>query len=167
MEEAMEAPPAPKEAPRQRQQTRVLYPDVGKRQQYRITKELIQVEINYSTESLKEVVHTCRRHILGTQPLFVVITMLEAANIEGVVEGVKELYKYTGSTAGRPSIILFNVQGYNIAAQSQGEKLAARILNYHAQPYYEVLRRMGVALVNWDPIEESFANALQRQRGVA
>ena len=148
---------------RQRGSTRVLYPDVGKRQQYKITREMLHVEIKYSTESLKEAIHSCRRYIVGTQPLFVVISMIEAARIEGIIEGVKELHKYM-SRGGKPNIILFNVQGYNIAAQSDEEKIAAGFLTYHTKPYYEFLRGMGVTVLNWDPIEESFASALQRQK---
>jgi hypothetical protein len=51
-----------------------------------------------------------------------------------------------------------------VAAQSEEEKIAAGFLTYHTKPYYEFLRGMGVTVLNWDPIEESFASALQRQK---
>jgi uncharacterized protein (DUF58 family) len=146
-----------------RDQSRVLFPDVGKRQQYKITREMLYVDIKYSTESLKEAIYSCRKYIVGTQPMFVVITMVEAAHLQGITEGVKELHKYMGR-AGRPNLILFNVQGYNVAAQSEEEKIAAGFLTYHTRPYYDILRKMGCTVVNWDPIEESFAHALQRQK---
>jgi len=149
---------------KQRSSTRVLYPYVGKRQQYKITREMLHVEIKYSNESLKEAIHSCRKYIVGTQPLFVVISMIEAARIQGIIEGIKELHKYMGRVGGRPNIIMFNVQGYNIAAQSDEEKIAAGFLTYHTKPYYEFLRGLGVTVLNWDPIEESFASALQRQK---
>ena len=149
---------------KQRSSTRVLYPDVGKRQQYKITREMLHVEVKYSNESLKEAIHSCRKYIVGTQPLFVVISMIEAARIQGITEGIKELHKYMGRVGGRPNIIMFNVQGYNIAAQSDEEKIAAGFLTYHTKPYYEFLRGLGVTVLNWDPIEESFASALQRQK---
>ncbi len=144
--------------------SRVLFPDIGKRQQYKITREMLYVDIKYSTESLKEAIHSCRRYIVGTQPMFVVITMIEAAHLQGITEGVKELHKYMGRIGGRPNIIMFNVQGYNVAAQSEEEKIAAGFLTYHTRPYYDILRGMGCSVVNWDPIEESFAHALQRQK---
>ena len=149
---------------KQKSSTKVLYPDTGKRQQYKITREMLHVEIKYSKESLKEAIHSCRRYIVGTQPLFVVISMIEGARIQGIVEGVKELHKYMGRVAGRPNIIFFNVQGYNIAAQNDSEKIAAGFLTYHTKSHYEFLRNMGVTVLNWDPIEESFASALQRQK---
>ena len=150
--------------PTKKHTSRVLYPDTGKRQQYKITREMLHVEVKYSNESLKEAIHSSRRYIVGTQPLFVLISMIEGARIQGIVEGIKELHKYMGRVGGRPNIILFNVQGYNIAAQSDQEKIAAGFLTYHTKPYYEFLRGMGVTVLNWDPIEESFARALQRQR---
>lgn len=143
---------------------RVLYPDSGKRQQYKITREMLHIDIKYSNESLKEAIHSCRRYIVGTQPLFVVISMIEAARIDGISDGIKELHKYMGRVGGRPNIILFNVQGYNVAAKSDEEKIAAGFLTYHTKPYYEILRGMGVSVLNWDPIEESFARALQKQK---
>jgi hypothetical protein len=144
--------------------TRVLYPDSGRRQQYKITREMLYIDIQYSMESLKEAIHGCRRYIVGTQPLFILVSMIEGARISGIADGVKELHKYMTRAGGRPNIILFNVQGYNIAAQSDEEKIAAGFLTYHTKPYYEYLREMGVTVLNWDPIEESFASALQRQR---
>ena len=165
MEPEVYAPePEEKLVPSKKTSSRVLYPDTGKRQQYKITREMLHVEVKYSNESLKEAIHSSRRYIVGTQPLFVVISMIEGARIQGIVEGVKELHKYMGRVGGRPNIILFNVQGYNIAAQNDQEKIAAGFLTYHTKPYYEFLRGMGVTVLNWDPIEESFATALQRQR---
>ncbi len=49
-------------------------------------------------------------------------------------------------------------------AQSEEEKIAAGFLTYHTRPYHDILRGMGCTVVNWDPIEESFAHALQRQK---
>jgi hypothetical protein len=147
-----------------RDTTKILYPDTGKRQQLKITREMLHVDIQYSNESLKEAIHSCRRYIVGTQPLFIVITMIESAHLKGISEGIKELHKYMGRAGGRPNLIMFNVQGYNVAAKSDEEKIAAGFLTYHTKPYYDILRGMGCTIINWDPIEESFAKALQRQK---
>ena len=64
----------------------------------------------------------------------------------------------------RPNIILFNVMGYSVAAQTEEEKMAAGFLTYHNKPVYDVLRSRGCTVVNWDPVGESFAQALQRQK---
>jgi uncharacterized protein (DUF58 family) len=147
-----------------KEQSRILYPDTGKRQQFKITREMLYVDIKYSTESLREAIHSCRKYIVGTQPLFIVITMVEAAHLQGIQDGLMELHKYMGRIRGKPSIIVFNVQGYNVAAQTEEEKIAAGFLTYHTKPYHDILRGMGCTVINWDPIEESFAHALQRQK---
>ena len=149
---------------RPKQKSKVIFPDTGKRQQYKITREMLHVDVRYSTESLKEAIHSNRRYIVGTQPLFVIITMIEPKNLRGIIEGVRELHRYAGRVRRKPNIILFNVQGYNVAAQTDEEQLAAGFLRYHNRPYHDVLRSLGCMVINWDPVGESFAQALQRQK---
>jgi len=145
--------------------SRVLFPDTGKKQQFRIMREMLGVDIRYSGESLKEAIHSCRRHIVGTLPLFIIITMLDASKTEALFEGIRELYKYSGRLRKRPSIIVFNVQGYKIAAQRNVEGMAAELLDFRNKPVVGTLRSMGVTVVNWDPQNQSFAHALITQRG--
>jgi uncharacterized protein (DUF58 family) len=144
--------------------SRIIFPDMGKRQQLRIMKEILNVEVKYGGESLKEAIHSCRRHIVGTLPLFIIITMIEASKSEGLFEGIKELYKYSGWLRRRPSIIIFNVLGYGIAASRREEVIAAEILDFGNRPIYSQLRKMGVTVVNWNPKTQSFAKALLKQR---
>jgi len=144
--------------------TRILFPDLGRKQQFRIMREMINVDIRYGGESLKEAIHSCRGHIIGTLPLFIIITMIDASKMEGLYEGIRELYKYSGKIRKKPNIIIFNVLGYKVAAQSEEEGMAADLLNFRNRPVIESLRRMGTTVVNWDPMEQSFAQALIRQR---
>jgi uncharacterized protein (DUF58 family) len=145
--------------------SRILFPDTGKKQQFRIMREMLNVDIRYSGESLKEAIHSCRRHIVGTLPLFIIITMLDASKTEALYEGIKELYKYSGRLRKSSSIIIFNVQGYNIAAQKDVEGIAAELLDYRNRPLTGILRSMGATVVNWNPQTQSFAQALIKQRG--
>jgi len=144
--------------------SRILFPDMGKKQKFRIMREMLKVDIRYGGESLREAIHSCRRHILGTLPLFIIITMVDAAKTEGLFEGIRELYKYSGKLRRNPSIVVFNVHGYNIAAQSEKEGMAAELLDYRNKPVYASLRRMGCTVVNWNPRTQSFAQALIQQR---
>jgi len=125
---------------------------------------MLNVDIKYSRESLKEAIHSCRRHIVGTLPLFIIVTMIDAAKSDGLYKGIRELYKYTGRLKKHPSIIMFNVQGYNIAANSNEEIIAAELLDFQNKPVYLSLRRMGVSVINWNPQTQSFAQALIEQR---
>jgi uncharacterized protein (DUF58 family) len=144
--------------------SRSLFPDTGKKQQFRIMREMLNVDMRYSGESLKEAIHSCRRHIVGTLPLFIIITMLDASKTDGLYDGIKELYKYSGRLKRRPSIIVFNVQGYNIAAQREVEGIAAELLDFRNRPLTGILRKMGATVVNWNPQTQSFAQALIKQR---
>ena len=149
--------------PRPAAMSRILFPDLGKKQQFKIMREMLNVDIRYGGESLREAIHSCRRHIVGTLPLFIIITMVDSAKMEGLYEGIRELYKYSGKLRRNPSILVFNVQGYNIAAQSEEEGMAAELLDYRNRPVYAALRRMGCTVVNWNPRTQSFAQALIQQ----
>jgi uncharacterized protein (DUF58 family) len=166
MEAEVEAEDAPKEPEGARGSSfsRYLFPDTGKKQQFRIMREMLNVDIRYSGESLKEAIHSCRRHIVGTLPLFIIITMLDASKTDALYDGIKELYKYSGRLRQRPSIIVFNVQGYKIAAQREVEGIAAELLDFRNRPLTGILRKMGATVVNWNPQTQSFAQALIKQR---
>jgi len=144
--------------------SRILFPDMGKKQHFRIMREMLNVDVKYGGESLKEAIHSCRRHIYGALPLFIIITMIDASKTKGLFDGVRELYKYCGRKRRLPSIIIFNVQGYNIAAENEEEVLAAEILNYNNRPVYAALRGLGASVINWDPRSHSFAESLIEKR---
>lgn len=143
---------------------RIVLPDLGKRQHFKIMREMLNVDIKYSDESLKEAIHSCRGHIIGTLPLFIIITLIDAEKTEGLFEGIRELHKYTGRLMRRPSVIIFDIRGYSIAAQSEEEELAAEMLEFHNRPVYASLRRLGATVVTWNPKTQAFAKALIEQK---
>jgi uncharacterized protein (DUF58 family) len=144
--------------------SKILFPDIGRKQQFRIIREMLNVDIKYGGDSLREAIMSSRRHIVGSSPLFIIITMIDASKTKGLYEGVRQLHKYCGRRRSLPSIIVFNVQGYDIAAENEEEGLAAEILNYQNRRVYGTLRRMGATVVNWNPKTQSFAQALIQQR---
>jgi hypothetical protein len=143
---------------------RIVLPDLGKRQEFKIMREMLNVDIKYSDESLKEAIHSCRGHIIGTLPLFIIITMIDAEKTEGLFDGIREFHKYTGRLMRRPSVIVFNIRGYSVAAQSEEEEMAAEMLEFHNRQVYISLRRLGATVVTWNPKTQSFAKALIEQR---
>jgi len=143
---------------------RIVLPDLGKRQQFKIMREMLNVDIKYSDESLKEAIHSCRGHIIGTLPLFIIITMIDAEKTEGLFDGISELHKYTGRLTRHPSVIVFNIRGYSVAAQSEEEEMAAEMLEFHNRQVYASLRRLGATVVTWNPKTQAFAKALIEQR---
>jgi len=144
---------------------RIVLPDIGRRQQFKIMREMLNVDTRYSDESLKEAIHSCRGHIVGTRPLFIIITMIDAAKTQGLVSGIRELHRYSGSLRQQsPSIIVFNILGYSVAAQSEEEEMAADLLEFHNRPIYAALKRLGATVVTWNPRAKSFVQALLHQR---
>jgi len=146
------------------QVSRILFPDIGKKQHYRILREMLKLDIGYGTESLTEAIHSCRGHIVGSTPMFIIVTMLEYQKVQGLYAGIRQLYKYSGSLRRIPNIIIFNVLGYQVAAQTEEEKIAADLLEFRNKPAIEILKLMGATVVNWNPVTQSFAQALMSQR---
>jgi uncharacterized protein (DUF58 family) len=144
--------------------SRILFPDLGKKQHYRILREMLKLDVGYGTESLTEAIHSCRGHIVGTTPMFIIITMIDYQKVQGLYAGIRQLYKYSGSLRRYPNIIIFNVLGYQVAAQTEEEKIAAELLEFRNRPVYEILKRMGATVVNWNPVTQSFSQALMSQR---
>lgn len=144
--------------------SRILFPDLGKKQQYRILREILKLDVGYGTESLTEAIHSCRGHILGSTPMFIIVTMIDYQKVQGLYAGIRQLYKYSGSLRRIPNIVIFNVLGYQVAAQTEEEKIAAELLEFRNKPAIEILKLMGANVVNWNPINQSFAQALMSQR---
>ncbi len=143
-------------------QSRIIFPDVGRRQRYRLTKEMVRVEIGYSLESLREVVHSCRGHLKGSRPLFIIITMVEAGELKGLLDGIKALYRYT-LRGRRPSILLLDVRGDKLAVRTREEELASRIVERELKTAYTALRALGVEVISWNPRDASFVEILARR----
>lgn len=143
---------------------RIIFPDLGRRQRYKIMREMLNVDIKYSDESLREAIHSCRGHIIGTMPLFLIITMIDAAKTKGLLDGIRELHKYAGHSKLKPSIIVFNVKGYSVAAQNPEEEIASEVLEFHNRPIYSTLSRLGATVLTWNPRKQSFAQALITKR---
>ncbi|KYH36696.1 MAG: hypothetical protein AYL28_006050 [Candidatus Bathyarchaeota archaeon B23] len=137
---------------------RIILPDVGRRQRYRLMREMVKVEVGYSFDSLKEAVHGCRGHLRGSRPLFIIITMVEAGELKGLVEGVRALYRYT-LRGRRPSILLVDVRGDWMAE----EELAAKVVERELEGAYTALRALGVEVISWNPREESLVEMLARR----
>ena len=168
VEQIEEAIPAAEAAPsgaRPQLRRRIILPDIGRRQQFKIMREMLNVDIRHSDESLKEAIHSCRGHIIGTRPLFIIITMIDAAKTRGLLSGIRELHRYSSRLRQRhPSIIVFNILGYSVAAQSEEEEMTAELLEFHNRPIYAALKRLGATVVTWNPRTQSFARALIGRR---
>lgn len=142
--------------------SRIIFPDVGRRQRYRLMREMVRIEIGYSVESLREAAHSCRGHIRGSSPLFIIITTVEAVELKGLIDGVRTFYQYM-LRRRRPSIMLLDVRGERMAVRTREEGLAAKVVERELERAYMALRALGVEVISWNPKEESFVDILARR----
>jgi uncharacterized protein (DUF58 family) len=137
---------------------RLIYPDVGRKQRFKISKELISMEMDQA-EPLRESVQRCRSRLVGTAPLSIIITALSENKTNDLIEGIKELKKYN-KTFVKSSILVINVKSYGFAANTEEEKLSAKILQCNDYPIESKLRSAGTMVVDWNPVEQPLTHVL-------
>lgn len=141
-----------------------LIPDMGKRQLISINKKILEADISKGKYNLKQSVIRCRRHILGTNPLFIIITTIEKKNVNKLMEGLQELGKYIRkSRTGTPSILLLNIAGFEVAAQNDKEKIASEFLGLEAEVLLRYIGGVGKSIIHWKPKTQSFSEVLLKQ----
>jgi len=154
----------------------LIFPDVGSRQYYKILRTLtgLEPEIRLEAEtdfkafqeevapaSLKGAVRRCRGHLIGTNPLSIIITSISPKNVEALMEGVKEIRKYTMLGRIKASqIIVIHLMGNHIAARDDYEEMAAELIELRNRYLVKKVRRAGAQVVPWNPLRHSFARLL-------
>jgi len=103
--------------------------------------------------TLRYTVDSNRWHLVGQNPLFMVITMVSMDNIKELLEGIKRLRIY--SVANRSQVIVINILGYDLVARGAIEEASAKLINYSAMPAIKALRSTGAYIVPWDARRES------------
>lgn len=147
--------------------SRLLYPDIGRSQQYKISRELLTMTMD-NEEPLRKAVEKCRKYMIGSNPLCIVITTLaermNSDELSNIIEGVKEIAKYSKKqTRNFPPILLINVLGYYFIANSPEKRMAADILQSEETPIKRKLRKSGTIVIDWDPTEEKLMTVLLKE----
>jgi uncharacterized protein (DUF58 family) len=140
-----------------------VFPEGGKVQQHRIQRMLLEAELQSSRRRLREALVYVRGHVLGTNPLFVVVTRVREENMAQLSEGAKELSKYIKNRRQRPNILVVNVSGYDLASNGDGESLAVQLMEFKESNMVARLRALGITAVNWHPYEQSITEVLLSQ----
>ena len=144
-----------------------VFPDGGKVQQYRIHKLLLEAELSLAHRSLKEAIVYTRGHILGANPLFVVVTWVNDENLNQLMDGAKEMSKYIKNRRQRPNILVVNVSGYELVSDGDRAAQAVQLLEFKESHLISKLRGLGLMAVNWHPLKQSITEVLLSQvRGV-
>ena len=141
-----------------------LFPDLGKRQLHLISRKMLEAEVAGGVSNLREAIIRCRGHVIGTNPLFVVVTTINKENYSSLLEGLNEIRKYTRvSRKSRPPILIIHIAGYSIVAQEEREKFASEIMELEERSILRNLNGLGAHTVHWDPTVNSFSDMLLSQ----
>jgi uncharacterized protein (DUF58 family) len=137
-----------------------LLPDTGRRQEYKIYRTTLGLEVSVTKEPLKKAVSKCRGHLTGANPFSIIITDVQKENLQELLEGIKELKKYSKSVGKQPQILVLHVNGCSVAAKGYYENAGAVLLDLRNQATIRALRRAGVFVTPWNPKRDSLASLM-------
>jgi uncharacterized protein (DUF58 family) len=142
-----------------------ILPDSGKRQSFRIARQLITVETvaaRCGTDrevALAEAVESIRGHLHGISPFFIVVTMIGKENAADLVEGIRAMWQYSLRDT-RPQIMVLHVQGYELALTGESEKPGAALVDLETAPLVRVVRKAGAFVIPWNPVSQSLMRVM-------
>ncbi|MBC8521794.1 MAG: DUF58 domain-containing protein [Candidatus Syntrophoarchaeum sp.] len=145
---------------------KLFYPDTGKKQYLKLSKELVDLKSYDRNEGLDNAVRKCRAHILRYNPLSIVITEIRSESSESLIEGIKKLSAMSGGRRRkRVPIMVVNVLSHylNPTPPSEYKEYAISLQKIKHSPITSKLRRMGATVVEWDPQKDKFTTVLIRQ----
>jgi uncharacterized protein (DUF58 family) len=143
---------------------RLFYPDAGKKQFLRISRELIRLDTSAKFNELPQAIEKCRRYLLGYNPLCVIVTRLDTKYSDDVLRGVTKLKLLRGRRTRKLPVMVVTVPGYNIIPRlNEYDDNSAMLLRMETRPRAQQIRRMGAGLLEWNPRQENFSTALLRQ----
>lgn len=141
-----------------------IIPDTGKRQLYIINNRLLNIDIQGSNYNLQHCIRKSRGHIVGSNPLFIIVTMVNEKRLKSLLDGLGEMQKYIKrSRTGRPSVLIIHVSGYGVAVRSDNEEFAARLIEMEERAILKSLSSYGALVVHWNPVKQSFQEVLLSQ----
>ncbi len=141
---------------------KLVLPDEGRRQQAVISKVLLSVEMTQQKGLFKSSVQECRGHILGSSPLFLVITKIRKDNVQELKDGIKDIRLMTG---GRSQVMLLHVSGSGLKVTSDAELAGSVAADLSGLGYIKDVSQSGAMLIPWYPDRQSLSHLLISLRG--
>jgi uncharacterized protein (DUF58 family) len=147
-----------------------IYPGSGQKHYIKILKTILRCSSNIGAArksgnkpiSLKEAVICNKKYMSGSEPLFIIVTRYYDKFYDSLIEGIDEMSKYASYRKGVFKIMIVNIIGYGMAANSDLEKLSAEL--QHLKDYKNIQRlRKKCIWIDWDPSQTSFSKALMSQ----
>jgi uncharacterized protein (DUF58 family) len=148
-------------------------PGMGNKQYYKILNEVMQLSTAKTKRNnsrarvgkcLEEVIVSHRGYLEGTKPLFIIITSYSQTNHTDLAGSIREMAKYSAGTRELPQVLLVNVNGYNMIAETASDTSAAEILSLRDQCSAADLRKRCI-WVDWDPTQSTLFHTILQQVG--
>ena len=90
--------------------------------------------------------------------------MVSEKRLNNLLNGLGEMQKYIKrSRTGRPSVLIIHVSGFGVAARSDNEEFAARLIEMEEKSILKALSGYGALVVHWNPVKQSFQEVLLSQ----
>jgi uncharacterized protein (DUF58 family) len=138
-----------------------IYPDVGKRQFYRITQTLLSTQMMPGTEGLTGAVRNCAWYLNMYKPFTVVITKFDSTSISSLIEGLQMVIGIASRYRRKLPLLVVNVLGYDIIPASNSyDRNSITMMRWLNRPMRSKLKKLGVSLLEWDPGKQTFDAAL-------
>ena len=138
----------------------VFYPESGEMQLHKIRRRLLGVQTDTDGVGLFEIIQQSRKHLQGTNPLFIIITNLNEQGGVELARAIREMAKYTRKREPRTNIIVINVSGYALASDTLYRKMAAKALQVEENRMLDELSSPGVSVINWDPSTQDLVHRM-------
>lgn len=146
------------------QSEKLLYPDTGMRQFYRISRELVALETSTEARDLRQGVQACKKYLLWFNPLSIIITRLDVSDMSPLLAGTRTLMQMSHKRRTRAPVMVVGINGYYFAPRGdQFEENAQVFYQLQTKSAVNRLRSQGVSVMEWDPTRYDFATALMRQ----
>ncbi len=140
-----------------------LFPEIGRVQQFKIHRTLMGTELKASNSSLSDAVNQMKRHIYGTNPLFVVVTRVHDRNKDELTKGIMDFRRYSRRSRGLSNVMLINVSGFSLSINRRGDATAAVLLEHKETSQMAAFRQLGITTANWNPSEATITDVLLSQ----
>ncbi|MCX5999210.1 MAG: DUF58 domain-containing protein, partial [Chloroflexi bacterium] len=144
-----------------------LYPDSGKRQFFRINRELVRLRTADRFDELPRVIEKSRANLLGCNPVCIIVTRLDSRHSDSVVEATKRIRSLRSKWSRRQlPVVAVSVAGYHVVQKKDPyEENAAAFIHWQTRHVTDALEHLGAYVLEWNPRQERFATVLMRQMG--
>jgi uncharacterized protein (DUF58 family) len=138
----------------------IIPPDVGRKQYQLILKELIKVQPSFSPQSIAAAIKYCSRYSMGTNPLFIIIASLTPILGPSLIQGVKLARKYLRQVKRRYSVIVIDVNPYDLICKRAEEKITSKTLITFTTQEACTIMHSGALFIRWNPMKHEFSKLM-------